>query len=537
MGSDMEQMEEIDTLIVGSGFGGAVMALRLAEQGAQVVVLERGRRWSPQSYPSLSGRHWRWDERQPERHNGWIDFRYFGDMSVVAGAGVGGGSLIYANISIPARPDNFALGWPAAITYEALQPHFAVVQRMLNVAPLPANQFTLRTRLLRDAAEAIGEGKRFTVLPQAVTFDNAWHAQRDKPYDYQHSRPWTNEHGRTQGTCVHCGNCDIGCPVQAKNTLDLNYLAAAENLGAEIRPLHHVRWLRQADGGGYEAGVRDLEAGKDLAIRARRVVLAAGSIGSTELLLRCRDQYRTLPGLSAMLGRGWVSNGDFLTPAHYHHRDISPSRGPTISAAIDFLDGSQQGQHFLVEDGGFPDVVGNLLRRRKRRVLEQPPGRLGRHRLIGILRTLISQRDPLTSVMPWFGQARDKAGGVLSLGRSWCAPWRRNRLRLAWDYRAAEPAVGALSAMHVRLSHASGGQPLVPATWRWFRNLVTPHPLGGCNMADSAAQGVVDYRGEVFGYPGLFVMDGSVVPVALGLNPSQTIAALAEHAAAKMTED
>ncbi|MBZ2187789.1 GMC family oxidoreductase N-terminal domain-containing protein [Alcanivorax sp. JB21] len=529
-------MERTDTLVVGSGFGGAVMALRLAQQGARVLVLERGRRWSPQSYPSVSGRHWRWDERRPERHNGWIDFRAFGDMSVAAGAGVGGGSLIYANISIPARPDNFLRGWPAAISYAALAPHFATVQQMLKVAPLPANQFTPRTRLLRDAAEAIGEGKRFTVLPQAVTFDPAWHTRRERPYDYRHSRTWTNEHGRVQGTCVHCGNCDIGCPVQAKNTLDLNYLAEAEQCGAEIRPLHHVRWLRPAEEGGYEVGVRDLAAGKDVRILARRVVIAAGSIGSTELLLRCRDQYQTLPGLSDRLGHGWLSNGDFLTPARYPHRDISPSRGPTISAAIDFLDGSQQGQRFLVEDGGFPDVVGNLLRRRKRRLLTDPFAGLGKHRLIGILRHLISKRDPLTGLMPWFGQAQDEAGGVLSLGRPWYAPWRRNQLRMKWDYRAAEPAVEALSSMHVRLSEATGGQPLVPATWRWFRNLVTPHPLGGCNMADSPEQGVVDHRGEVFGYPELFVMDGAVVPVALGLNPSQTIAALAEYAAAQIAE-
>ena len=113
-------------------------------------------------------------------------------------------------------------------------------------------------------------------------------------------------------------------------------------------------------------------------------------------------------------------------------------------------------------------------------------------------------------------------------------PWRKDRLKLDWDYRKAELAVQGLADMHLKLTKATGGEAITPATWKWFRNLVTPHPLGGCNMADNAAQGVVDDRGEVFGYPNLFVMDGAVVPTSLGLNPSKTIAALAEHAAARI---
>src|SRR5690606_39095177 len=126
-----------------------------------------------------------------------------------------------------------------------------------------------------------------------------------------------------QGTCVHCGNCDIGCPVQAKNTLDLNYLAAAEDLGVDVRPLHQVRCITPLPDGGYRLRVRRLDQGRDTELEANRVVLAAGSIGSTELLLRCRDQHRTLPALSGRLGKGWLSNGDFMTPAFYDHRTIS----------------------------------------------------------------------------------------------------------------------------------------------------------------------------------------------------------------------
>lgn len=525
--------EKHDTVVIGSGFGGAVMALRLAQKGARVLVLEKGRRWQPDTFPSVSGKDWFWDESAPERRNGWLDFRYFGDMSVAQGAAVGGGSLIYANVSIAAPPERFGQGWPAAVSHAALVPHYQEVARMLNVQLLPANQLTPRTELLRDAAAAVGAPSRFRRVPLAVTFDPAWHYGLSKPFDHARSQTWVNPHGKQQGTCIHCGNCDIGCPVLAKNTLDLNYLAEAERLGVEIRPLHHVRCIEPLSAGGYRITVHDLAARRVRTLDATRVVIAAGSIGSTELLLRCRDQYRTLPALSRQLGKGWLSNGDFLTPALYRDREISPSRGPTITAAIDFLDGSEDGARFFVEDGGIPDLVANRISRRKRFLLRRAP--IERNRLAQALMHMRNKRDPLSQLMPWFGQAVDEPGGELLLGRPWYAPWRRDRLKLKWDYRAAEHAVEGLVKMHARLSAATGGRAVIPFTWSWLRNLVTPHPLGGCRMADSIDDGVVDYRGEVYGYRNLFVMDGAVVPVALGLNPSQTIAALAEHAAANIS--
>ena len=176
------------------------------------------------------------------------------------GAGVGGGSLIYAKVSIEAKPEAFAQGWPEAIDYAMLKPHYATTGVMLNVQELPGNQWTPRTHLMKEGADAVGAGDRFRIVPQAITFDPDWSSQRDDPYSYGHSQTWVNPQGKTQGTCVHCGNCDLGCPVQAKNTLDLNYLAAAENAGADVRPLHHVRTIRALEGGGYEVLARDLDS-------------------------------------------------------------------------------------------------------------------------------------------------------------------------------------------------------------------------------------------------------------------------------------
>jgi cholesterol oxidase len=316
--------------------------------------------------------------------------------------------------------------------------------------------------------------------------------------------------------------------VKAKNTLDLNYLAVARRHGAEIRPLHRVVAIEPADG-GYRVHYEHLGHGKRRrgSAAAARVIVAAGSIGSTELLLRCRDQHGTLPRLSNRLGHGWSSNGDFLTPAFYGDRDVAPTRGPTITCAIDMLDGSADGKSVFVEDGGFPNLLKDF-------ILGHRPRRARR----GVGRDFWSELDrwtdaddPLRNVMPWFGQGVDAADGRLSLGRRWYAPWRRE-LRMAWDVERSAAAIDALIGMHRTLSAFTGGTPWVPPTWSVAKMLVTPHPLGGCNMGVTAQNGVVDHRGEVFGYPGLYVADGAIVPRAIGLNPSRTIAALAERIAA-----
>lgn len=523
---------QYDVVVVGSGFGGSVTACRLAQAGRKVLVLERGREWTPDTYPRGPGDAWIWNNDDPEAQNGWIDFRYFGDVTVVQGAGVGGGSLIYANIFVEAQPWMFDQGWPSDITYERLKPHYKTAGKMLNVHELPDNQLTERFNLMKDAADALGQGGRFKKLPLAVTFSDNWHYGLDDSFNEQWSEPWINEQGQRQGTCIHCGNCDIGCRVKAKNTLDLNYLAAACAHGAEIRPLHLVRSLAPLDH-GYRVDADRIEDGQFVrdSVTAQQVILAAGSLGSTELLLRCRDEFGTLPNLSRRLGYGWSSNGDFLTPAIYADRRVSPTQGPTISCAIDFLDGSRNGNRFFVEDGGFPGVIGNSVGELAEKA-SRVGGMLGM--LMTGLQTIARNSDSLDGVMPWFGQAIDASNGTLHLGRPWYWPFGEKKLRLDWDIADSEDAIQAMVDMHKALSEATGGIPLEPPTWRFAKDLITPHPLGGCAMGESPADGVVNSRGQVFGHPGLFVADGAILPKAIGLNPSRTIAALAEHIAEGM---
>jgi cholesterol oxidase len=525
---------DFDAVVIGSGFGGAVVACRLAEAGYKVLVLERGRRWEVKDYPRKPADAWIWSQEHPERQNGWIDLRVFPNMSVVQGAAVGGGSLIYANISLDAKRDLFVQGWPPEITYSELEPHYKRVGQMLRIRPVPENQLPERTRLVKEAAEKTGFGNRFRLLDLAVNFDDDWHYGLPDPHNVSHSKKKPNPQGQEQGTCVHLGNCDIGCDVKAKNTLDLTYIPCAEMHHAEVRPLHIVRSISPADS-GYQVNFDRIEKGalKSGRVTARIVVVAAGSLGSTELLLRCRDQYKTLPNISQLLGQNWSSNGDFLTPAFHLGRNVNPTRGPTITSAIDFLgENNLDGQHFFIEDGGFPDIVGNYLDA----LAKQPAGGIRARALLEAVQHFLRQEDPLKCTMPWFAQGRDAADGRFDLRKRW---WLFGDLvlHLNWDIKKSEKTINAIVEMHKKLAKATGGTPFVPPTWTIAKDLITPHPLGGCNMAKSEGNGVVDHRGEVFGYRNLYVADGSIVPEAIGANPSKTIAALAERIAKLIVDE
>ena len=257
--------------------------------------------------------------------------------------------------------------------------------------------------------------------------------------------------------------------------------------------------------------------------------MAASSLGSTELLLRCRDIDCTLPDLSAFLGHDWSSNGDFLTPAFYPGRDVLASSGPTITCAIDFLDRSQSDQSYWIEDGGFPNLLADYIRAVQ---LDSSGVKRAQAKLLVDAFGYMLRDDggeAFRNVMPWFAQGVDAANGILSLHHDLFSG--KPCLNLTWDIGKSKQLIDSIVAMHLQLSAATGGHPVVPPTWSLLNYLVTPHPLGGCCMGDTAQNGVVNHAGEVFGYKNLYVADAAIIPEAVGVNPSRTIGALAERIA------
>lgn len=543
-----------DAVVVGSGFGGSVLAYRLARAGKSVCVLERGRAYPPGSFPrgprELSKAFW----DPSEGYYGLFNLWSFKGIGAVVSSGLGGGSLIYANVLLRKPEEWFVQGgkaedgyesWP--VTYKELVPHYERAEAMLNGQEYPFAHTTPKTVAFREAGEKLG---REFILPKlAVTFANAGEeAAVGVPIREEHP----NMYGVPRYTCRLVGECDIGCNFGSKNTLDLNYLSEAKRLGAEIWPLREVRSLAPREGGGYV--VRYVE--HDLADEGRkirtddprlrplreltceRLVLAAGTLGSTYLLLRSRDAF---PGLSPRLGSRFGGNGDLLTFALDAKRPLQPSFGPVITSALrvpDKLDGGE-GRGFYVEDAGYPDFVSWLVQ------ATQGPGALWRFRqvaariIVGLLRRtpevdlsaevaqLLSDTRLAAGSLPLLGMGRDIPDGNMELIGD-------DRLQVDWVKAKSSPFFDRLGDFAEDIAEALGARFKRNPTW-YLGRLITVHPLGGCPMGRVPEEGVVDPYGEVFGYPGFTIADGSVMPGPVGPNPSLTIAALAERFADRAT--
>ncbi len=522
--------EAYDFVVVGSGFGGAVVACRLAQAGRSVAVLERGKRWAGGDFPRSIGEVGAdafWEEG---RSHGFLEYAAFRNVDVIQGAGVGGGSLHYFNVNLPADGRIFAdPRWPAAITRDVLDPYYEVAREMLGSSPLspPPGRSALPPRTTAFVAAARAAGLATELVPIAV------HAAASRPHPAA---------GVVQNPCNYSGNCLFGCDIGAKNTLDLNYLALAEHrYGAEILPLHVVDQIAPSAGGGYQVHFRSLDPDPALPgtpgmLRAAGVVVAAGAIGSTALLLGCRDRDRTLPGLSPALGTHFSLNGEFLFARAF---DITtradPGIGPPITARATV---SSPDALVTVEDLGLPDQLLWYLEG----ALPPPLGRLRGMALLAAayLKRMLGLGSPTSRLslelgavlagartphsIPYLGMGTDSSDGELFL--------RDGGLELNWSVWRNRALYGAIEDAMRRISEAAGGRFSTSFLYRWpMRKLLTAHPLGGCPMGDDPRTSVVNDRGEVWGNPGLWVVDGSMIPTALAVNPSLTIAALAERAA------
>ncbi|WP_369255326.1 GMC oxidoreductase [Geodermatophilus amargosae] len=548
---------DFDVVVVGSGFGGSVMAWRLSDAGLDVCVLERGKAYPPGSFPrsphDMAQNFW----DPSEGRQGLFDVWSFSRISAVVSSGLGGGSLIYANVLLRKDPETFVSeplpgggseDWP--VTYADLERHYRAVEQMMDVHPYPLQvapyDRTHKATAMQQAAGTLGLDWQLPNL--AVTFGRD--ADRPVPGEQILDRGYPNLHGLPRSTCRLVGECDIGCNSGSKNSLDHTYLSAAVHRGAVIRTRCEVRGFQPVEGGYAVDYVEHHDTDEGLPVPSdrlpvhrltcRRLVLAAGALGSTYLLLKNRSVF---PRLSPMLGARFSGNGDYLGfAAKARSRDggvrrLDPTFGPVITTATRLPDGAG-GRGAYVEDAGYPEFVNWLV---EEGLLSQTAG-LGRFLLErGIARLT---RRPRTSIGSPLSRVfgRNTLGvtslPLLGMGRDVPDGWMRLRggyLDVDWRPAASRAYLRRVDGAMRDLSAAMGARYVNPL-W-WLNLLVTVHPLGGCPMGTGPDRGVVDSHGRVFGHPGLHVADGSVMPGPVGANPSLTIAALADRFAERLVDE
>ena len=521
----MGSTHDFDVAVIGSGFGGAVAALRLTEKGYRVGVLEAGQRFEDATLPRTS-----WDLKRfiwaPSLGlTGLQRIHVLKDVVVLAGAGVGGGSLVYANTLYVPGPAFFAdPQWSAITDWAAeLAPYYDQATRMLGVVDNPA--MTPSDVIMKQVADDMGAGHTFRMAPVGVYFGDGPGITRPDPF--------FGGAGPDRTGCTQCGECMTGCRHNAKNTLPKNYLALAEAAGAVIHPMTTVTAVLPRPSGGYAVITRP--TGSILGPRRRwrsftaeHVVFAAGAYNTQRLLLRMRDAGR-MPELSPMLGRLSRTNSESILGAVTSSSDADFTRGVAITSSW-FPDADTHVEPVRYGKGSNsmgllqsvltvprPGVarwrtwLGELVRQRSTTV-----------RLMDVRRW--SERTVISLVMQPVDSALTLAGR-----RGWFGRWR-----VTTSQDADRPAPTYLPQAHEvvrRIAHRIDGV----AGASVFENLdaaLTAHFVGGCVIGADREHGVVDAYHRVYGYPGLHVVDGSAVTANLGVNPSLTITAQAERAMA-----
>lgn len=536
--------ESTDVVVIGSGFGGSVVAETLATGGRTVVVLERGALHPPGSFPrdphGLATNLW----SPTAGRFGMFDVWAFRRMWAIVASGVGGGSLIYANVLLrkPAgsfaepTPDGGVWHWP--IDEDELDDHYGVVEGMLGVEVYPYAD-TPKRIAMQAAADRMPPGVQWRPAPLGVTFSGPGGTAPDLRF----SDGSENLHGVPRRTCRLCGECDIGCNEGAKNTVDLTCLSRAARHGAEIRPLTEVRRIEPLGDGRWRVRyvlhdpARRVDSRSKLVeqvLECRQLVLSAGALGTTYLLARS--------GIGGpLVGSRFCGNGDVLSILRDANRSIAPSVGTVITSTFEVpgpeMAGVGHRRHY-VQDGGNPVFLSWLYE------MGGMPGAAGRSAGFAVRRAWNHLRGtPRAQVSGDIGRlldARsDRSMPILAMGQD--TPWGRLRLgddglELDWKFDWSKGHFDAADRSIRDVARALGAKP----SWlslAVIKRAVTVHPLGGAPMGRDSAEGVTDPEGRVFGNPGLYVADGSVMPGPTGPNPSLTIAALAHRTALAMAAD
>lgn len=547
---------DYDYIVIGSGFGGSVMTCRLVEKGYKVCLLERGREWKMHEFPRRPHevrKNMFWDPI--DNKFGLMEVRDTpeSDVMTITSSGLGGGSLIYANV-LYKMPEDFFKGWPGNINRQTLEPYYERVLNVMEAQPYPYDTHpyyrnTPKTTLLKKLAEEMAtppgasEKPSMVFPPIAVRFEGKFPGHQTR-----------NIHGALQSRCNKCGDCDIGCNIHAKNTLDLNYLFRARNLKeaahkAEVRTHAEVTRIEKKDDHYVVTYVIPEFPMQENKFTAKNVVLSAGSLGSTSLLLKMK-RYGHLPLLNKWLGKKWSGNGDFISLIFKSKHNVDGTNGPVITGSIeykykDYADGYPHGM--FIQEAGFPvgfawflsgkvpqfsglaglaTMAAHHVKKYIFKVLK-----IVGHDQINIgdeMAKSIDRAEFTKRCLVLLGMGRDKPDGEIQLRDD-------DQALIRWKIDESEEHFTRIRTEMKKLAEMVDGV-YVENPLTHLKKVISVHPLGGCPMGDSEQTGFVSTKGEVFGYPGLYVVDGSILPTSTGTNPSLTIAAMAEYIAEQIPE-
>lgn len=535
LSSSLDRLQEqYDVIVVGSGYGGGVAASRLSRAGKRVAVIERGREFLTGMFPSRfsdlkSAFQVTTKNLQTGSATALYDVRVGDDIHVVVGRGLGGGSLVNAGVALHPDPRVFSdAAWPGQIAQDGrLAEGYRRAEQWLRPTPDPRARTRTKFKAMEIASESVGQ--RPYAPPVVIGFEDG-----------------VNSAGIAQPACTSCGDCCGGCNVGAKNTIALTYLPDAVRHGARIFTELQVRQIAQDQRGGWRVTVQPVNGTGDrsgpLDISAPIVVISAGTLGSTEILLRSRENGLRV---SDRLGQGFSANGDIIAFGYDAKIPIQaigighPPKidgfevGVAVSGQIDLRDPDDLANSLTIQEGVLPSSLAPILP-----VLFMPNGRL-----LGALQSLISgiYKGPFAHLQTFFAVSHDSAAGRFSM--------HGDRLVLSWPGARDEPVYARLDAAIGALVKQAGGKyvknPL--AGTLMGHQPVTAHPLGGCGMGVDRTSGVVNHKGQVFDttpgrgaaavHDGLYVTDGSIIPRSLGVNPLLTITALSERALMHLADD